>query len=102
MIFGMLDLMLRFHLVTDVLHTTNRSIDDYEAQFANNDIKHVPQISEYELNPHLLSDPKFKQRAEFEREHGIVPKCLFSPVSPLQPFHGPNSLALRSTFSSLH
>ncbi|PSR78085.1 NADP-dependent oxidoreductase domain-containing protein [Coniella lustricola] len=66
-----------------VIGVSNWTIDDYESQFAHNDIKHLPQVSEYELNPHLLFDPKFKARAAFEREHGIVPKYygILTPVT---------------------
>lgn len=74
-------------------------MSDYKDQFASGDIKHKPQINEYEFNPHLLYDPAVRERHALELEHGIVGKrkchkhpslsrkaiCL-KEVSPLNPF----------------
>ncbi|KAK1705792.1 NADP-dependent oxidoreductase domain-containing protein [Colletotrichum acutatum] len=37
------------------------------------DLKHPPQLNEYEFNPFLLSDPKVRQLREFEVKHNVVP-----------------------------
>lgn len=36
------------------------------------DLKHKPQINEYEFNPFLLHDPRFEALRKYEAEHGIV------------------------------
>jgi len=36
------------------------------------DLKHKPQVNEWEFNPFLLSNPKFRELHFFELKHGIV------------------------------
>lgn len=61
-------------MVTDIIATLDRTLDDYKDQFAAGDLKYKPQINEYEVNPHLVFSPDFKDRLAFEKEHGIIPK----------------------------
>lgn len=61
-------------MVTDITAPLYRTLDDYKDQFAAGDLKYKPQINEYEVNPHLIFSPSFKDRLAFEKEHGIVAK----------------------------
>lgn len=51
---------------------TCRTLPDYHDIFNASDFKHPPQLNEYEFNPFLLSDPKFRQLREFEVKHNVV------------------------------
>ncbi|KAJ4385980.1 hypothetical protein N0V93_008871 [Gnomoniopsis smithogilvyi] len=66
-----------------IIGVSNWTLDDYKDQFAAGDLKYKPQINEYEVNPHLVLSPSFKERLAFEKEHGIVPKHygVLTPVT---------------------
>lgn len=36
------------------------------------DLKHKPQINEYEMNPFLLFDPVLRHRHYYESSHGVI------------------------------
>lgn len=63
-----------------IIGVSNFTLDDYKEIFAADDLKHKPEINEYELNPHLLFDPSFQTRHAFELEKGIVPKRKYLPA----------------------
>lgn len=53
-----------------------RTLPDYNDIFNASDLKHPPQLNEYELNPFLLSSPKVRELHEFEVKHNIVPMSM--------------------------
>ncbi|KXT08513.1 hypothetical protein AC579_9222 [Pseudocercospora musae] len=59
--------------VARVVGVSNWTVEDYRDLFEANDLRHPPQINEYEFNAFLLSDPKAHELHKFEVEHGIIP-----------------------------
>lgn len=57
-----------------IIGVSNFTLDDYKDIFEAGDLRHKPEVSEYELNPHLIFDPAFQARRAFELDHGIIPK----------------------------
>jgi hypothetical protein len=49
------------------------TVEDLHDIFDAEDLKHPPQIHEYEFNPFLLHDPKFQELRKYEVERGVVP-----------------------------
>ena len=47
-------------------------MEDYHDIFDAKDLKHPPQVHEYEFNPFLLHDPKFQELHKYEVERGVV------------------------------
>ncbi|KAK2734140.1 hypothetical protein CKAH01_08184 [Colletotrichum kahawae] len=58
--------------VARIIGVSNWTLSDYHDIFNADDLKHPPQLNEYEFNPFLLSDPKFRQLREFEVKHNVV------------------------------
>ncbi|KAK0378184.1 hypothetical protein CLIM01_04429 [Colletotrichum limetticola] len=59
--------------VARIIGVSNWTLPDYHDIFSASDLKHPPQLNEYEFNPFLLSDPKVRQLREFEVKHNVVP-----------------------------
>ncbi|EQB54556.1 cytochrome P450 [Colletotrichum gloeosporioides Cg-14] len=55
-----------------IIGVSNWTLPDYHDIFNASDLKHPPQLNEYEFNPFLLSDPIFRQLREFEDKHNVV------------------------------
>ncbi|UQC87267.1 uncharacterized protein CLUP02_12770 [Colletotrichum lupini] len=62
--------------VARIIGVSNWTLPDYYDIFSASDLKHPPQLNEYEFNPFLLSDPKVRQLREFEVKHNIVPMTV--------------------------
>lgn len=45
---------------------------DYNDIFSMEDLRYKPQVNEWEFNPFLLFDPKFRELHFFELKHDIV------------------------------
>ncbi|KAJ0351129.1 hypothetical protein COL154_004483 [Colletotrichum chrysophilum] len=58
--------------IARIVGVSNWTLPDYHDIFNARDLKHPPQLNEYEFNPFLLSDPKFRQLREFEVKHNVV------------------------------
>ncbi|KAI8302143.1 NAD/NADP-dependent indole-3-acetaldehyde reductase [Colletotrichum sp. SAR11_59] len=58
--------------IARIVGVSNWTLPDYHGIFNASDLKHPPQLNEYEFNPFLLSDPKFRQLREFEVKHNVV------------------------------
>ncbi|KAF9871030.1 cytochrome P450 [Colletotrichum karsti] len=56
-----------------IIGVSNWTLPDYHDIFNASDLKHPPQLNEYEFNPFLLFDPKIRQLHDFEVKHNIVP-----------------------------
>lgn len=65
-----------------IIGVSNFALDDLKDLTDAGDLKHNPEINEYEINPHLLHDPKFQARREFESEHGIIAKREYPDSIP--------------------
>lgn len=53
------------------------TVEDLHDIFDAKDLKHPPQIHEYEFNPFLLHDPKFQELREYEVERDVVRMSMF-------------------------
>ncbi|KAI3544661.1 hypothetical protein CSPX01_05460 [Colletotrichum filicis] len=62
--------------VARIIGVSNWTLPDYHDIFSASDLKHPPQLNEYEFNPFLLSDPKVRQLREFEVKHNVVPMTV--------------------------
>ncbi|KAI8300733.1 hypothetical protein K4K59_001390 [Colletotrichum sp. SAR11_240] len=58
--------------IARIVGVSNWTLPDYHDIFNAIDLKHPPQLNEYEFNPFLLSDPQFRQLREFEVKHNVV------------------------------
>lgn len=61
--------------IAKVIGVSNFTLEDLGDIFGADDLKHRPQVNEYEINPHLIFSPAFQARRAFELERGIIPKC---------------------------
>lgn len=62
-----------------------RTLADYHDLMDSNDLKHPPQLNEYEFNPFLLFDHKFQELRAYEKKHGIIQMSMYSITAILGP-----------------
>ncbi|CAK1360704.1 NADPH-dependent conjugated polyketone reductase C1 [Cercospora beticola] len=58
--------------IARIIGVSNWTLADYHDIMNASDLKHPPQLNEYEFNPFLLFDDKFRALHAYESKHGIV------------------------------